>query len=164
MIGLKFDSCPTFKVSPGVGNLRLYFACACRLLNKVSKKNVFVLLTTFDFPSIYSEPPAEVASIICTFAAKNTFYSEIYAYISNVIYGKSTAKSFAEDFAKEMVNRTNSHLVWIIDPKTNLDVFAPYRQSLSTLKFIFELHRFNSEVYPKENVVELHKHFREIVW
>lgn len=38
-----------------------------RLLNKVSKKNVFVLLTGFDFHSVYDEPPIEVAKIMCKF-------------------------------------------------------------------------------------------------
>lgn len=38
-----------------------------RLLNKVSKKNVFVLLTAFDFASVYAESPVEVAKIICKF-------------------------------------------------------------------------------------------------
>ena len=47
-----FTSYLKFTVSPGIGNLRLYFLYLYRLLNRVSRTNVFVLLTGFDYPSV----------------------------------------------------------------------------------------------------------------
>ena len=80
------------------------------------------------------------------------------------------------EFGKVLANTIKQSIVWSVDPKTNLDVYEPYKQSLSSiclfliciiitiiaLKFIFELHTVG-QICPKDALLEVQRNIKNIV-